>query len=127
MNKNKMRAMIIESLVAGLAEADPKVTQKVATALKLKPVDNALTIINDKMTEVPDAMKAKIIVKILKSIGITDEESFKKMRTRIQSILRQGDDEGAVAADGAAAVPTSIPTRESIERIIYEEMEAIIR
>lgn len=129
MNKIKLREMIVESLVENLVEVDPKVSQKVATAMKLKPVDNALNIIRDKMAEVPDQMKARILTKILKSVGVTDEESFKTMRTRIQTALRKSEDEAEAGQPGAdgAEVPTSLPTRESIERMIYEEMEAFIR
>jgi hypothetical protein len=124
MNKNKLREMIIESLADNLTEVDPKVSQKVSTAMKLKPVENALGIIKDKMTEVPDQMKARILTKILKSVGVTDEKSFKTMRTRIQAALKKSEDEAG--AEGAE-IPTSLPTSENIERMIYEEMEALIR
>ena len=128
MNKIKLREMIIESLVENLTEVDPKVSQQVYAAMVRKPVNNALDIIKDKMAEVPDQMKAKILTKILKAVGVTDEKSFKTMRTRIQTALRKSEDETEAGQPGAgeAEVPTSLPTSESIERI-YEEMEAFIR
>ncbi len=132
MNKMKLRAMIVESLEKQIRETSTKVSQKVRTQMNLKPVDTALTTIKSTVEKVPDAMKAKIIAKMLKTIGISDEDSFKKMRTRIQAILRKGEkseEAGVDTAPGAtpAGTPTSIPTREHLERIINEEMEALIR
>jgi len=128
MNKMKLRAMIVESLEKQIRELDTTVNQKVQTQMNLKPVDTALATIKDTVEKVPDSMKARIIAKVLKTIGISDEESFKGMRTRIQSILRKGE-EPEEAAPGVASTetPTSIPTREHLERIINEEMEALIR
>ena len=128
MNKMKLRAMIVESLEKQIRELDTTVSQKVQTQMNLKPVDTALTTIKSTVEKVPDSMKARIIAKVLKTIGISDEESFKGMRTRIQSILRKGE-EPEEAAPGVASTetPTSIPTREHLERIINEEMEALIR
>ncbi len=128
MNKMKLRAMIVESLEKQIRELDTTVNQKVQTQMNLKPVDTALTTIKSTVEKVPDSMKARIIAKVLKTIGISDEESFKGMRTRIQSILRKGE-EPEEAAPGVASTetPTSIPTREHLERIINEEMEALIR
>ncbi len=128
MNKMKLRAMIVESLEKQIRELDTTVSQKVQTQMNLKPVDTALATIKDTVEKVPDSMKARIIAKVLKTIGISDEESFKGMRTRIQSILRKGE-EPEEAAPGVASTetPTSIPTREHLERIINEEMEALIR
>lgn len=129
MNKMKLRVMVVESLERQIRELDTKVSQKVQTQMNLKPVDTALATIKTTVEKVPDAMKARIIAKMLKTIGISDEESFKKMRTRIQSILRKGEEAGVDTAPGAtpAGTPTSIPTREHLERIINEEMEALIR
>jgi len=132
MNKMKLRAMIVEGLEKQIRELDTAVNQKVQTQMNLKPVDTALATIKTTVEKVPDSMKARIIAKVLKTIGISDEESFKKMRTSIQSILRKGEEPeeaGIGAAPGVASTeaPTSIPTREHLERIINEEMEALIR